>query len=184
MTEATLYERLGVGWKIREFAIDTIVTGRRVLRLLCAATAVAVVLVAMPTAADEEKSEEEKSLYDRLGGVYPIAATVDNMVDRLYINGTLNANPAVKAVHDRQGQPGFKVLVTAWVVEKTGGPKMYPGLPLDKAHAHLNITDREFDVVMNEAATTFYKFNVPEREFDELMALLESYRPQVVTASK
>ena len=129
------------------------------------------------------EAAEEKSLYERLG-IYPIAATVDDLVDRLYVNGTLNANPAVKAVHDRQGQAGFKVLLTAWVVEKTGGPKMYPGLPLDKAHAHLNITDREFDVVMNEAATTFYKFNVPEREFDELMALLERYRPQVVTASK
>ncbi len=130
------------------------------------------------------EAAEEKSLYERLDGIYPIAATVDDLVDRLYVNGTLNANPVVKAVHDRQGQAGFKVLVTAWVVEKTGGPKMYPGLPLDKAHAHLNITDREFDVVMNECATTFYKFNVPEREFDELMALLESYRPQVVTASK
>ncbi len=179
MTEATLYERLGVGWKIREFAIDTIVTGRRVLRLLCAATAVAVVLVTMPTAA-EEKSEE-KSLFDRLGGVYPIASTVDDLVDRLYVNGTLNANPAVKAVHDKQGQAGFKVMVTAWVVQKAGGPKMYTGLPLDKAHAHLNITDREFDVVLNEAATTFYKFNVPEREFNDLMALLGRYRSQVVT---
>ncbi len=142
------------------------------------AEAEAVILVAKPALAEEE------SLYERLGGIYPIAATVDDLVDRLHVNGTLNANPAVKAVHDRQGQAGFKVLVTAWVVEKTGGPKMYPGLPLDKAHAHLNITDREFDVVMNEAATTFYKFNVPEREFDELMALLESYRPQVVTVSK
>ena len=180
MTEATLYERLGVGWKIREFAIDTIATGRRVLRLLCATTAVAMVLVAMPTAA-EEKSEEEKSLFDRLGGVYPIAATVDDMVDRIYVNGTLNANPTVKAIHDRQGQAGFKFMVTAWVVQKAGGPKIYTGLPLDKAHAHLNITDREFDVVLNEAATTFYKFNVPKTEMDDLMALLESYRSQVVT---
>lgn len=179
MTEAMLYERIGVGWKIREFAIDTIVTGRRVLRLLCAATAVAVVLVPMPTAAEEKA--EEKSLFDRLGGVYPIAATVDDLVDRLYVNGTLNANPAVKAVHDQQGQAGFKVMVTAWVVQKAGGPKMYTGLPLDKAHAHLNITNREFDVVLNEAATTFYKFNVPKTEMDDLMALLESYRSQVVT---
>ena len=105
MTEATLYERLGVGWKIREFAIDTIATGRRVLRLLCAATAVAMVLVAMPTAA-EEKSEEEKSLFDRLGGVYPIAATVDDMVDRIYVNGTLNANPIVKAIHHTPARAG------------------------------------------------------------------------------
>ncbi|MBI1732240.1 MAG: group 1 truncated hemoglobin [Gammaproteobacteria bacterium] len=136
----------------------------------------------MPAAAEEKPAAGEKSLYERVGGIYGIAATVDDLVDRLYVNGTLNANPAVKAVHDRQGQAGFKVLVTAWVVEHTGGPKMYPGLPLDKAHAHLKITDREFDVVMNECATTFYKFNVPKKEMDELMALLGSYRAAVVTS--
>ncbi|MBI4005647.1 MAG: group 1 truncated hemoglobin [Gammaproteobacteria bacterium] len=166
--------------------------GRCILGSLCAVTAVAVLLLTGPAAAEEkspaaaeEKSPaaaEEKSLYERLGGVYPIAATVDDLVDRLYVNGTLNANPAVKAVHDRQGQAGFKVMVTNWVVEHTGGPKNYSGLPLDKAHAHLNITNREFDVVMNECATTFYKFNVPKKEMDDLMALLESYRSQVVTA--
>lgn len=176
MTEATLYERLSVGEKIRAFVTDTFTMGRCILGSLCAVTAVAVLLLTGPAAA------EEKSLYERLGGVYPIAATVDDLVDRLYVNGTLNANPAVKAVHDRQGQAGFKVMVTNWVVEHTGGPKNYSGLPLDKAHAHLNITNREFDVVMNECATTFYKFNVPKKEMDDLMALLESYRSQVVTA--
>ena len=182
MTEATMYERLGVGWKIREFAIDTIVTGRRVLRLLCATTAVAMVLVAMPTAAEEKA--EEKSLFDRLGGVYPIAATVNDMVDRIYVNGTINANPQVKAVHDRGGQAGFKVMLTNWVVEHSGGPKVYSaiGLPLPGIHVPLKITDREFDAVLNEAANTFYKFNVPKTEMDDLMALLEYYRSQVVTS--
>lgn len=126
---------------------------------------------------------EDKSLYDRLGGYGPIAATVDDLVDRLYVNGTLNANPVVKAIHDRGEKAGFKFIVTAWVVEKTGGPKVYPGRTLDKAHAHLGLTNRDFDVVMNECRTTFYKFNVPAKEFDELMTMLESFRGEVVTVA-
>lgn len=144
---------------------------------LVMALVVSAMLVVAPTGA------AEKSLYDRLGGYVPIAATVDDLVDRLYVNGTLNANEVVKRIHEKQGQAGFKFIVTAWVVEKTGGPKVYFGRELEEAHAHLGLTDREFDVVMTECRTTFYKFNVPEQEFDELMALLESYRGQVVSKS-
>ena len=160
MTDATLYKRLG-----------------RLFGALCAA-AIAVVMVSGATAA-----EDKSSLYDRLGGVYPIAATVNDLVDRIYVNGTLNANPILKAIHAKQGQAGFKVMVTNWVVENTGGPKIYSGFPMKKAHEHLQITDREFDVIMTECATTFYKFNVPKKEMDELMALLQSFRKQIVTAS-
>jgi len=38
------------------------------------------------------------SLYERLGGVYSIAAIVDNFIDRVMSNPTLNANPAVDEV--------------------------------------------------------------------------------------
>ena len=151
---------------------------RRFLRTLCAAAAVAVVFTVVPTVAEAE----EKSLYERLGGTYAISTAVDDLVDRLYVNGTLNANPAIKAVHDLGQKAGFKFRVTAWVIEKAGGPMVYAGLPLDEAHAHLNITDREFNVVGTEVRTTLYKLNVPERELGDLMALLESYRSQVVTA--
>ncbi len=124
----------------------------------------------------------QETLYQRLGGMYPIAATVDDLVERLYVNGTLNANPVVAKIHANTiSKHGFKVMVSNWVAQATGGPKIYTGLPMDKAHAHLNLTDREFDVVMNECATTFYKFNVPKKEMDELMALLQSYRSQVVS---
>jgi hemoglobin len=125
----------------------------------------------------------DKPLFERLGGVYGIAGAVDDLVNRLYVNGTLNANPAIKAIHDQHGQAGFKYLVTAFSIEATGGPKAYIGRPMDQAHAHLNITNREFDVVETEIKTSLYKFNVPPKEFDEFMAIIESYRTKVVTAT-
>lgn len=143
-------------------------------RALLAGLAMGILLAATPAAA-------EPSLYERLGGYIPIAATVDDLVDRLYVNATVNQNPATKAVHDLNQRAGFKFIVTAWVVEKTGGPKIYFGRDMKEAHAQLSLTEREFDVVMTECKTTFYKFGVPEKEMNELMAMLESYKEQVVS---
>lgn len=125
----------------------------------------------------------EQTLYERLGGYAAIAACSDDLTERLYVNSTLNANPAIKAFHDKGEKEGFKTILSAWVIEETGGPKAYFGRPLDEAHAHLDITRREFDIVMNECRTTFYKFNVPERELEELMGLLEAYRGRIVKAA-
>ncbi len=120
------------------------------------------------------------SLYDRLGGMYGIAATVDNLVDRLYVNGAANANPKVAEFHAKEGHAGFKFLVTAWCIAETGGPACYPGKDMHAAHSHLNVTQREFDIVATEIKTSLYQMNVPEREFDEFMTLIEKYRPEVV----
>jgi hemoglobin len=178
MNKSAMIEKRGFGKNILNVFTGLFCMDRCKLKLFSAVAAVSVVLVTVPAAAEEEP------LFKRLGGIYGIAAAVDDVVGRLYVNGTLNANPAVNAVHQLGGQAGFKYLVTAWSIEHTGGPKVYPGRPMDKAHEHLNISDREFDVVMTEIKTSLYKFNVPEREFNEFVALLESYRPQIVKAGK
>ena len=65
----------------------------------------------------------EESLYNRLGGTYNIASTVDYLVDMIYINKALNANPSLKAIHDNvASKAGFKVMLTIWMVQETGGP--------------------------------------------------------------
>ncbi|NIP30399.1 MAG: group 1 truncated hemoglobin [Candidatus Dadabacteria bacterium] len=146
---------------------------------------------AVPVSAAEKSvpvSAAEKSLFERLGGTYAIAQTVDHLVDKIYENDGLNANPILKAIHDdKSTKAGFKVMLTNWVVTRTGGPQIYKpdmfgrGQPLKEGHAHLNISDREFDIIMNECKNTFYAFNVPDKEIGELMADLESFRGDIVT---
>lgn len=125
---------------------------------------------------------EEKSLYERIGGYKAVAAAVDHLVDNIYVNQTLNKNPALKAVHDLNERAAFKLILATWVIENTGGPKVYIGRPMDQAHAHLSITPREFDVILHECKETFYQLGVPEKEMGELMAGLEAQRKKVVTA--
>ncbi len=131
---------------------------------------------------------EEESLYERLGGTYNIALTVDHLVDLIYINKGLNANPMLKAVHDREEtKAGFKVMLTNWVVQETGGPKIYQpdpfgrGKSMKDSHPHLNISNREFDIIKTLCLATFYHFNIGNHEIDQLMDDLESYRKVIVT---
>ena len=133
----------------------------------------------------------EESLYTRLGGTYNIASTVDHLVDKIYVNRALNANPKLKAVHDRpETKAGFKVMLTNWVVNEVGGPKIYVkdefgrGKSMKDSHPHLAITNREFNIIMVECLHTFYAFNVPDYEIKQLMTGLESYRNVIVTGEK
>jgi hypothetical protein len=56
-----------------------------------------------------------QSLYERLGGVYAIAAVVDDFIDRVMDNPRLNANPKVDEAHHRVSRAGFKYYVTEMV---------------------------------------------------------------------
>ena len=126
---------------------------------------------------------EGPSLFERLGGTYGIAGAVDILVDRLFQNAAVNANPAVHEHHgDPSNSPGYKFLVTAWSIEAVGGPKCYPGLDMTKAHESLAIDTAGFDAVYTEIAATLSFLGVPETEHKEFMDIIESYRSQVVQA--
>ena len=127
-----------------------------------------------------ETSASTPSLYERLGGTYGIAGAVDVLVERLYNNASANVNPHVDAFHSQKGQAGFKYLVTAWSIEQTGGPQCYPGRDMKESHAHLFVTEFEFDIVAGEIAATLFHVGVPQQEHKEFMAIIESYRSMVV----
>lgn len=127
----------------------------------------------------------EQSLYERLGGAYAIAAAADYLVDRLHTNETLNmANERVKEFHSPHYKAGYKFMVTAWSIEAAGGPKCYPGKDMFEAHAHLGLTDYEFDVTAHEIRNTLYQLGVPRKEVNEFMDIIESYRGKVVKSDK
>lgn len=126
------------------------------------------------------QQKEEKSLYERLGGVYSIAAVADDFLDRLVINDILNANPAVKEARDRIPVAGLKFRVTSLICQVTGGPEHYAGRSMKEAHAHLNITEREWQAMIADFKKSLDKFAVPAREQSELMAIVESTKKDIV----
>jgi hemoglobin len=77
-----------------------------------------------------EKSQEtmpEKGLYERLGGVFAIAAVVDHFSDAVVKNpivGQKSKNPQLREWHTKNlgRMPGLKFMRTLWVCNVSGGP--------------------------------------------------------------
>jgi len=123
---------------------------------------------------------QPSSLYDRLGGVYPIAAVVDDFIERLLVNTTLNANPAIRDARAHVPKQGLKFQVTALVCQVTGGPCHYTGRSMKSAHARLNISEQEWRQMLAEFRKTLNKFSVPAAEQTELVAIVNSTKSDIV----
>lgn len=130
----------------------------------------------------EPPSLARPSLYDRLGGVYNIATVVDDLIDRVMSDARLNANPRVDEAHHRVSPAGFKYHVTELVCSAAGGPQTYSGRPMGDAHRHLMITDGEWQAFMDDLRQTFEKFDVPQPEQHELVAIVETTKEAIVVA--
>src|SRR5947209_1935977 len=128
------------------------------------------------------QAHAQRSLYDRLGGIYNIASVIDDFIGRVMADPRLNANPRVDEAHHRVTPAGFKYLVTEMVGWASGGPQRYSGRPMGDTHRHLAITAEEWQAFMDDLRQTLAKFAVPEQEGRELIAIVESTREAIVVA--
>ena len=129
----------------------------------------------------------KQSLYERVGGIYAIAAVVDRFSDAILANAKLNENPALRTWSETQVAarlPGLKFGRTIWIAALTGGPFEYTGLPLHEAHKHLRLTSEEFDEVGAEIVRALDYHQVPEREKKELVDAYMLSKPEVVSLSQ
>lgn len=124
--------------------------------------------------------QDNRSLYERLGGVYSISIVVDDFIDRIMADARLNANPRVDEAHHRVTPAGFKYLVTEIVCQATGGPQTYTGRSMADSHKHLLITEQEWEAFMDDFQQTLDKFDIPQRAQDELKAIVLSTKADIV----
>lgn len=128
---------------------------------------------------------EQKSLYERLGGVKNIAPVVDEFLEVLYVDDVLNSNPRIKEARDLVPQAYLKYHVTSLVCEVAGGPEKYTGRTMKESHEHLNITEKEWQAMLSDFRKVLDKFHVPANEQNELFAIVESTKKDIVVpASK
>ncbi|MGZ4870232.1 MAG: truncated hemoglobin, partial [Halobacteriota archaeon] len=82
----------------------------------------------------------EKSLYERIGGIYAISLVVDRFSDKVVENpkvGKGSPNPQLNewSTDKLDRLPGLKYMRTLWVAAISGGPFEYTGQKLGDAHA-------------------------------------------------
>jgi len=137
----------------------------------------------------------DKSLYERLGGVFAIAAVVDRFSDAVVRNpivGQDSENPGLRQWHTEQlGRlPGLKFMRTLWVCNVSGGPFEYVGthpgstpIGLEEAHRRFQITPAEFDEVAAELGRSLDAVGVPAQEKEEVLGAFAAHKAEVTEGS-
>ena len=137
----------------------------------------------------------EPSLYERLGGVFAIAAVIDHFSDAVVQNpivGQESKNPELREWHTKQLDrlPGLKFMRTLWLCDVAGGTFSFsatkPGstpLGLEEAHRDLiELLGGDVEVAA-ELGRTLDHFGVPAREKDEVLAAFAAHKGEVTEGS-
>jgi hemoglobin len=119
-------------------------------------------------------SMPQKSLYDRLGGKPAITAVVDDFVANVAADNRINKYFA------RTDIPRLKRNLVDQICAGTGGPCTYTGRDMKSAHAGMGITDADFNALVGDLVKSLDKFNVPDKEKNELLGILGPMKPSIV----
>jgi hemoglobin len=122
----------------------------------------------------------QKTLYDRLGGLKGITMVSDDFINRLVANKTLNQNPAINTGRKISPPPYLKFQVSQLICEVSGGPCKYTGKSMKEAHAHLSISEKEWEIMAAEFKKSLTKFKVPAAEQKELFEIVGKTKADIV----
>ena len=117
------------------------------------------------------------SLYERLGGYDAIAASVDDLLQRLF------SDPQVGVYwkgHSHDSKRRERQTLVNYMCQAAGGPVIYNGRDMKTSHAGLGISESDWQVMAGHLITTLETFNVPEQEKQEVLAFVASLKGDIV----
>jgi len=155
----------GTRTAIRRRSDDEVIS----LRAVVAAGALAVMV-----AGCVQMGVKEKSLYERLGGLPAIQAVVDDFVANVAADTRINRRFANANI------PLLKKHLVDQVCEATDGPCKYTGRSMRETHRGMNITEAEFNALVEDLVKTLDKLKVPAKEKTELVLLLAPMKNDIV----
>jgi hemoglobin len=143
---------------------------------------------------DQAAANAKKTLYERLGGEAGVQKIVDDFVPRVLADPRVNwerkgvtrggfslkRNQSVEWQPTAENQARLKKHLGQFLSLATGGPTTYDGKEMKGAHAGMHISNPEFDATVGDLKATLDKLAIPTDEQKELLAIIESTRPQVV----
>jgi hemoglobin len=130
------------------------------------------------TAADAPKttSESTPTLYKRLGGREGIKLVVDDFVAIASADPRLSGRfQALKPAELER----VKTNAADQICEATGGPCSYLGKDMKTVHQGMGITEADWMATVEDLVKALDKHQVPERDKNELLALLASMKKDI-----
>jgi len=123
---------------------------------------------------------QKDTLYKRLGGYDVIAAFVDGLLGMLKEDQRFSRFGPYLSIDSHRRARQLNVDLISYL---TGGPTFYTGRDMKTSHAGLAITETEWEVSQDYVRRVLRKLGVGEPETDEVVALFERYRADIVESS-
>ena len=120
---------------------------------------------------------QDQSLYQRLGGYDAIAAATDDLLARLQGDPLLKDFWKGASADNRRKA---RQLIVDFMTEAAGGPALYVGRDMRKAHQGMQIDDEDWAVFMRHSAATLDHFGVASRERDDVLGFFDSLKNDIV----
>lgn len=120
---------------------------------------------------------ESKSLFEQLGGEAAVDAAVDIFYRRVLADHRINR------FFDKTDMEQQAAKQKAFLTMAFGGPNNYSGTDMRTAHAKfvkMGLDDSHFDAVVENLAATLQELNVPQTLIDQVAAIAESTRNDVL----
>jgi hemoglobin len=132
------------------------------------------ILLAVSVAACTSMQPEQKSLYDRLGGKDAITAVVQHLW------GVVAKDARINGFFAHTKPDAFAGQLIDFLCQGTGGPCVYKGQDMVKAHVGMKISSADFDALAEDIVITLDFFKVPAKEKGEVMSLLGGMKQSVI----
>ena len=121
----------------------------------------------------------EKTLYERLGGYDAVSAVANNLLPRL------QADPQLARYWQHRGEDGVsreKQLLIDFLCSSAGGPLSYSGRDMKISHKGMKISESDWSAFLGHVKATLEAFQVPQPERDQVVAFVQSTKPDIVEA--
>ena len=120
-----------------------------------------------------------KTLYERLGGYDAICAVTNDLLPRL------QADPQLGRYWHHRGEDGVKrekQLLIDFLCSSAGGPGYYTGRDMKISHKGMKIGESDWSSFLGHLNATLEAFKVPQPERDQVIAFVQSTKPDIVEA--
>ena len=121
----------------------------------------------------------KKTLYERLGGYDAISAVANDLLPRL------QADSQLARFWQHRGEDGVKrerQLLIDFLCSSAGGPLYYTGRDMKTSHKGMKISESDWSAFLGHLNATLGAFKVPQAERDEVVAFVQSTKPDIVEA--
>jgi hemoglobin len=121
----------------------------------------------------------EKTLYERLGGYDAISAVANDLLPRLQTDSRL---ARFWQHRSEDGVKREKQLLIDYLCSSAGGPLHYTGRDMMTSHKGMKISEHDWSAFLGHLNATLETFHVPQAERDEVVAFVQSTKPDIVEA--